>query len=79
MLLAARLRTTEKRTELGLLKKRVESIPDSMAFEKIIQRHNYLRQAWSERKILCLDVVDQLAEALGKKRKTIMVSYCLSN
>mmetsp|Transcript_22130 Transcript_22130/g.24119 ORF Transcript_22130/g.24119 Transcript_22130/m.24119 type:complete len:343 (-) Transcript_22130:1438-2466(-) len=61
-----------KREELSRLRGRVAANPDPKALEKAAQRHNKLRQAWTQRKSLCMDAVDQLSEALGKKSRAVM-------
>ncbi len=50
---------------------------DPRALENAVRKFNFYRTAWIERRAQCMDVVDSISEAMGKKPKDFMVSLSL--
>lgn len=45
-----------------------------MNLEQATIQYNNYRKAWIERKALCMNAIDVLSEAMGKKRQELIVS-----
>lgn len=46
----------------------------TMTMEEAINKHNFYRKVWIERKLSCMDTVEAISEGLSKKVKDIMVN-----
>ncbi len=74
MITEVRDKVNEKRKKVENLSTAMKSNSDPQALIKTIKKFNAMRQSWFQRKSMCIDAIDLLAEAMGKKAKEIMVS-----
>ena len=45
--------------------------------QEAIKRHNFYRKLWQERKVVCMDLIENIADGSGKKVKDIMAEVGL--